>query len=77
MSKHTIFFLIWFPLLRYPYEDKSTEDYDGVYKVKAIAFEAKSTESTTQFDLKNIAQHQLGLPEEDGSCVFLPYRVIL
>lgn len=41
------------------YEAKSTVDYDGVYKGRAIAFEAKSTENTTRFDLKNIAQHQL------------------
>ncbi|MFK4470025.1 recombination protein U [Bacillus sp. RC252] len=41
------------------YEAKSTVDYDGVYKGRAIAFEAKSTENATRFDLKNIAQHQL------------------
>lgn len=39
------------------YEAKSTVDYDGVYKGRAIAFEAKSTENATRFDLKNIAQH--------------------
>lgn len=41
------------------YEAKSTVDYDGVYKGRAVAFEAKSTEKDTRFDLKNIAQHQL------------------
>ncbi|MEK4742672.1 MULTISPECIES: Holliday junction resolvase RecU [unclassified Bacillus (in: firmicutes)] len=41
------------------YESKSTVDYDGVYKGRAIAFEAKSTENANRFDLKNIAQHQL------------------
>ncbi|MFE5392526.1 Holliday junction resolvase RecU [Bacillus thuringiensis] len=41
------------------YESKSTVDYDGVYKGRAIAFEAKSTENPGRFDLKNIAQHQL------------------
>ncbi|OTX33627.1 Holliday junction resolvase [Bacillus thuringiensis serovar brasilensis] len=34
---------------------KSTVDYDGVYKGRAIEFEAKSTENVTRFDLKNIA----------------------
>lgn len=41
------------------YESKSTVDYDGVYKGRAIAFEAKSTNEINRFDLKNIAQHQL------------------
>lgn len=41
------------------YESKSTVDYDGVYKGRAIAFEAKSTNEMNRFDLKNIAQHQL------------------
>ncbi|HDR7998377.1 TPA: Holliday junction resolvase RecU [Bacillus cereus] len=41
------------------YESKSTVDYDGVYKGRAIAFEAKSTHEINRFDLKNIAQHQL------------------
>ncbi|MGQ7094675.1 Holliday junction resolvase RecU [Escherichia coli] len=27
-------------------------DYDGVYKGRAIAFEAKSTENATRFNLK-------------------------
>ncbi|USK99944.1 Holliday junction resolvase RecU (plasmid) [Bacillus tropicus] len=41
------------------YESKSTVDYDGVYKGRAIAFEAKSTNEMNRFDLKNITQHQL------------------
>ncbi|PGC17467.1 Holliday junction resolvase RecU [Bacillus pseudomycoides] len=41
------------------YESKSTVDYDGVYKERAVAFEAKSTQGLTQFELSNIAQHQL------------------
>ncbi|MEW9595782.1 Holliday junction resolvase RecU [Bacillus toyonensis] len=57
------------------YEAKSTVDYDGVYKGRAIAFEAKSTEKDTRFDLKNIAQHQLDYLEEaekmGAICFFL------
>lgn len=41
------------------YEAKNTVDYGGVYKGRAVAFEAKSTQSLTRFDLSNIAQHQL------------------
>lgn len=40
------------------YESKSTVDYDGVYKGRAIYFEAKSTKSN-RFPLKNISQHQM------------------
>ncbi len=39
------------------YEAKSTVDYDGVYKGRAVVFEAKSTEKDTRFDLKYIVQH--------------------
>jgi recombination protein U len=57
------------------YEAKSTVDYDGVYKGRAIAFEAKSTEKATRFDLKNIAQHQLDYLEKaekmGAICFFL------
>ncbi|MDM5436635.1 Holliday junction resolvase RecU [Bacillus hominis] len=57
------------------YEAKSTVDYDGVYKGRAIAFEAKSTENPTRFDLKNIAQHQLDYLEKaermGAVCFFL------
>lgn len=41
------------------YEAKSTVDYVGVYKGRAIAFEAMSTENATRCDLKNIVQYQL------------------
>lgn len=34
-------------LLNGLYEDKSTVDYDGVYKGRAIAFVAKSTKNPT------------------------------
>ncbi len=57
------------------YESKSTVDYDGVYRGRAIAFEAKSTNEINRFDLKNIAQHQLDYlekAEEMGAiCFFL------
>lgn len=57
------------------YEAKSTVDYDGVYKGRAVTFEAKSTENTNRFDLKNIAQHQLDYLEEaekmGAICFFL------
>lgn len=40
------------------FEKKSTVDFDGVYRGKAIYFEAKSTKVLTRFDLKNIHDHQ-------------------
>ncbi|EOO24586.1 recombination protein U [Bacillus cereus BAG1X2-3] len=46
-----------------------------MYKGRAIAFEAKSTEKDTRFDLKNIAQHQLDYLEKaekmGAICFFL------
>ncbi len=57
------------------YEAKSTVDYDGMYKGRATAFEAKSTENATRFDFKNIAQHQLHYLEKaekmGAICFFL------
>lgn len=57
------------------YESKSTVDYDGVYKGRAVAFEAKSTNEINRFDLKNIAQHQLDYLEKAENmgaiCFFL------
>ncbi|MGF9958434.1 Holliday junction resolvase RecU [Bacillus mycoides] len=57
------------------YESKSTVDYDGVYKGRAIAFEAKSTNEINRFDLKNIARHQLDYLEKaekmGAICFFL------
>ncbi|EOP48908.1 recombination protein U [Bacillus cereus VDM053] len=57
------------------YEAKSTVDYDGVYKGRAVAFEAKSTQSLTRFDLNNIAHHQLDYLEKaekmGAICFFL------
>lgn len=40
------------------YESKSTVDYDGVYKGKAIYFEAKSVKGT-RFKLDNLHDHQI------------------
>ncbi|MGE6599687.1 Holliday junction resolvase RecU [Bacillus proteolyticus] len=57
------------------YESKSTVDYDGVYKGRAIAFEAKSTNEINRFDLEHIAQHQLDYLEQaekmGAICFFL------
>lgn len=57
------------------FESKSTVDYDGVYKGKAIYFEAKSTREKTRFDLSNISDHQMDhLEEAEGNgaiCFFL------
>lgn len=40
-------------------ERASTVDYDGVFRGRSIAFEAKSTRELRRFDLKNIADHQV------------------
>ncbi|TBX63585.1 Holliday junction resolvase RecU, partial [Bacillus thuringiensis] len=40
------------------YEKKSTVDYDGIYKGRFIAFEAKATIKEKRFDLSNIKPHQ-------------------
>lgn len=41
------------------YKTPSTTDYNGVYRSKAIDFEAKETKSKTAFPLKNIHPHQI------------------
>ncbi|MCT4568018.1 Holliday junction resolvase RecU [Bacillus thuringiensis] len=41
------------------FEKKSTVDYDGIYKGRMIAFEAKATINKTSFALKNISPLQL------------------
>ena len=41
------------------YKTPSTTDYNGIYRSKAIDFEAKETKSETAFPLKNIHPHQL------------------
>lgn len=40
------------------FEKKSIVDFVGSYKGKSIAFDAKSTNVETRFDLNNIAKHQ-------------------
>ncbi|MCK8817670.1 Holliday junction resolvase RecU [Natroniella sulfidigena] len=40
------------------YEQKSTVDYIGTYKGRAIAFDAKETKIETRFDLSNVKKHQ-------------------
>jgi recombination protein U len=42
----------------------STTDYNGVYKGKYIDFEAKETQNSTSFPLKNFHQHQITHMEE-------------
>jgi len=41
------------------YEQKSTLDYNGIYKGKYIEFDAKETNSKTSFPLSNIHEHQI------------------
>jgi len=38
---------------------KSTVDYDGVYKGRAVYIKAKSTKETKRFPLDNISRHQI------------------
>ncbi len=40
------------------FKDKSTFDYNGIYRGKYIDFEAKESHSKTSFPLKNIHSHQ-------------------
>ena len=46
------------------YEEKSTVDYIGNYKGRAIAFEAKETSVETRFDLSNMHDHQFFFLDE-------------
>lgn len=41
------------------FNEESTLDYAGVYKGKYLDFEAKETDQTTSFPLKNVMPHQL------------------
>ncbi|EJR24594.1 Holliday junction resolvase RecU [Bacillus cereus] len=54
---------------------KSTVDYDGVYKGRAVYFEAKSTTETTRFPLDNISRHQIDYlkdtQDQGAICFFL------
>lgn len=54
-------------ILKAHYLGKSTVDYDGVYKGRAIYFEAKNTTSETSFKLENIKPHQLAHLEAAAS----------
>ena len=45
-------------------EHKSTVDYIGIYRGRAFAFEAKSTENKRLFPLSNIELHQLEFLQE-------------
>ncbi|BAR85816.1 Holliday junction resolvase RecU [Bacillus cereus] len=57
------------------FEKKSTVDYDGIYKGRMIAFEAKATTNKTSFALKNISPHQIEYLEQaeklGAICFFL------
>lgn len=41
------------------YEQKSTLDYNGIYKEKYLEFDAKETNSKTSFPISNIHPHQI------------------
>lgn len=41
------------------FKDKSTFDYNGIYKGKYIDFEAKESHNKTSFPLSNIHSHQI------------------
>lgn len=41
------------------FKDKSTFDYNGIYRGKYIDFEAKESHSKTSFPLANIHEHQI------------------
>ncbi|NMH83289.1 Holliday junction resolvase RecU [Bacillus coagulans] len=56
------------------FEEKSTVDYDGVYRGRPIYFEAKSVQTVTRFDLSNLHQHQyeyLNLVDQNGALAFV------
>ncbi len=61
------------------YKVPSTTDYNGVYRSKAIDFEAKESQSHTAFPLKNIHPHQLDHMrnvEHHGGICFLIIRFV-
>lgn len=61
------------------YKVPSTTDYNGVYRSKAIDFEAKESQSHTAFPLKNIHSHQLDHMrnvEHHGGICFLIIRFV-
>ncbi|MBI0576102.1 Holliday junction resolvase RecU [Neobacillus cucumis] len=46
------------------FKQASTTDYNGVYKGKYIDFEAKETQNSSSFPLKNFHEHQIRHMEE-------------
>jgi recombination protein U len=48
------------------FRQASTTDYNGVYKGKYIDFEAKETNNTTSFPLKNFHAHQIAHMKQVG-----------
>lgn len=62
-------------ILKSAWSSKSTVDYDGVYKGRAVYFEAKSTKETTNFPLDKISRHQIDYLkdtlEHGAICFFL------
>ncbi|CCV64361.1 Holliday junction resolvase RecU [Alteracholeplasma palmae J233] len=57
------------------YKTPSTTDYNGVFKGKYIDFDAKETNSTTSFPLKNIHPHQIShltsVEKQNGIAFFI------
>ncbi|WP_080845494.1 Holliday junction resolvase RecU [Cytobacillus gottheilii] len=57
------------------FKQASTTDYNGVYKGKYIDFEAKETQNTTSFPLKNFHEHQIihmkKVLDQNGICFVL------
>lgn len=56
------------------FEKQSTVDFDGVYRGRAIVFEAKSTKNPTRFDLCKLPDHQyehLAKCHKNGAVAFL------
>lgn len=59
------------------FKEKSTTDYNGIYKGKYIDFEAKETNNKTCFPLENIHKHQINHLRnimENGGIGFLIIR---
>lgn len=59
------------------FRQASTTDYNGVCKGKYIDFEAKETQSTTSFPLKNFHEHQINHMKqviENGGIAFVILR---
>lgn len=62
------------------YRQSSTTDYNGVYKGRAIDFEAKETRAKTSFPLASLHQHQikhLESVDQHGAIAFVIIRFTL